>query len=102
MTAPSAEEAGRIGQALVEERLAACVNIIPGTESWYWWEGKVEHAREAALIAKTRMDLREDFTKRVLALHPYSCPCVVFLPMAGGNPAFLEWIVRETRKAAHA
>jgi periplasmic divalent cation tolerance protein len=56
----------------------------------------VDNSQESLLIAKTRADLREALQRRVLELHSYSCPCVVFLPVAGGNPAYLEWIARET------
>lgn len=97
VTAPSAEEALKLGRALVGERLAACANVLPGMESVYWWEGKLAEDSEAVLILKTRADLVEALTERVRALHPYTCPCVVALPIASGNPAFLEWIGEETR-----
>jgi periplasmic divalent cation tolerance protein len=96
ITARDAEEAARIGKILVTERLAACVNILPGMESHYWWEGKVESAHEAVLIAKTRADLREDLLERVRDLHEAKTPCVVFLPVNGGNPDYLDWIAAET------
>jgi periplasmic divalent cation tolerance protein len=99
ITVAGAEEARRIGKTLVAERLAACVNILPRMESWYWWEGKLESAEEAVLLAKTRLDLREPLTQRVLEMHAYQCPCVVFLPLEGGHPAYLEWIRSETRNA---
>lgn len=97
ITAPSAEEALTLGRALVEERLAACANVLPGAVSVYWWEGKLAEEPEAVLILKTRADLVEALTDRVRALHPYTCPCVVALPIAAGNPAFLDWIGAETR-----
>ena len=97
MTAPDREEARRIGRALVEERLAACVNVLDGMNSLYWWEGAVQDDSEAVLIAKTRADLLESLTERVKALHPYSCPCVVALPIVAGNPAYLDWLAGETR-----
>jgi periplasmic divalent cation tolerance protein len=96
VTAPSAEQAKSIGRTLVEERLAACVNILEGMTSFFWWEGKIDEAREAVLIAKTRAPLCDAVVDRVRQLHEYSCPCVVALPLVGGNPAFLEWIARET------
>ena len=96
MTAPDAEEARRIGDALVAERLAACVNIIPGMTSIYRWEDEVRHETECVLIAKTRGELVERATARVRALHSYDCPCVVALPVTGGNPEFLSWISKET------
>ena len=96
ITTRDTEEARRIGKILVTERLAACVNILPGMESHYWWKGKVESAREAVLIAKTRADLREDLLRRVRELHEAETPCVVFLPVTGGNPDYLQWIATET------
>jgi periplasmic divalent cation tolerance protein len=96
MTAADAIEAQRIGDALVAERLAACVNIIPGMTSIYRWEGEIRHEAECVLIAKTRSDLVERVTARVAELHSYDCPCVVALPVAGGNPDFLSWIADET------
>ncbi|GAB4259764.1 MULTISPECIES: divalent-cation tolerance protein CutA [Deferrisoma] len=97
VTVPSREEGLRIGRALVEERLAACANVLPGLTSVYWWEGEVQEDPEAALVLKSRADLVERLTERVRELHPYSCPCVVALPIAAGNPAFLDWIRAETR-----
>ena len=96
ITARDAEEARRIGKILLLERLAACINIIPGMESHYWWEGKMESALEAVLIAKTRADLREALLERVRDLHEAEIPCIVFLPITGGNPDYLEWISSET------
>ena len=85
-----------IGKALVAERLAACVNILPGMESHYWWNGKIEESRETVLIAKTRDDARHALQDRVLAMHSYQTPCVIFLPVTGGNPEYLDWIARES------
>lgn len=96
MTAGTAEEARRIGAALVEERLAACANVLDGMTSVYRWEGEVRHDTEAVLIAKTRRALVERLTERVQEMHSYSCPCVVALPIVGGNAAFLDWIGTET------
>jgi periplasmic divalent cation tolerance protein len=96
ITAPDVEEARRIGKTLVEERLAACVNILPGMESHYWWQGKMESSAEAVLIAKTRASLRDALLERVRGLHSAETPCVVFLPVAGGNPDYLGWLADET------
>jgi periplasmic divalent cation tolerance protein len=82
---------------LVEERLAASVNVLDGTTSIYWWQGKLEQAQEAVLIAKTRAELFPALSARVKQLHSYDCPCVVALPIADGNPDYLAWIVAETR-----
>jgi periplasmic divalent cation tolerance protein len=98
MTAASADEARRIGAALVDENLAACVNVIDGMTSIYRWEGAVRNDSEAVFIAKTRRSLVESVVARVKALHSYTCPCVVALPILDGNPAFLEWIGQETKE----
>lgn len=97
MTASNRDEAGRIGRALVAERLAACANIVDGMQSFYWWQGKLEEGSEAVLIAKTRTALLGRLTARVKALHSYSCPCVVALPIQGGNRDYLDWLAAETR-----
>ena len=99
VTCASPEEAESIGTLLVEKRLAACVNILPGMRSLYWWQGKVERGEEVVLIAKTRDELVESLTEAVNAVHGYEIPCVVCLPITGGNPDFLAWIRDETAGA---
>jgi periplasmic divalent cation tolerance protein len=96
ITAPDVEAARRIGKILLVERLAACVNILPGMESHYWWEGRIESAQEAVLIAKTREGLREAMIERVREAHPSETPCIVFLPVTAGHPDYLDWIASET------
>ena len=96
MTTETEADAERIGRALVGERLAACVNIVPGMRSMYWWDGEVQQSDETVLIAKTREALVARLTERVRELHPYDCPCVISLAIDGGNPAFLDWIDAET------
>ena len=96
MTCENMKEAEDIGTVLVERRLAACVNILPGMKSMYWWEGKVERAEEVGLIAKTRDSLVEELTRAVKVMHGYEVPCVVAFPIVGGNPDFLAWIRNET------
>ena len=96
VTTPSLAEAEAIGRAVVEARLAASVNIVAGVSSLYWWEGAVREADEAMLWMKTRADLVEPLTARIKALHSYACPCVIALPITGGNPAYLAWIDAET------
>jgi periplasmic divalent cation tolerance protein len=96
VTAASEEEAAKLGRALVEEHLAACANVLGAIRSIYWWQGKLEEGAEAALILKTRADLVEKATERLKALHSYSLPCVIALPILGGNPDFLAWIGAET------
>ncbi|MGE0747982.1 MAG: divalent-cation tolerance protein CutA [Rhodospirillales bacterium] len=96
MTASSMEEASRIGRALVEARLVACVNLIDGMRSIYWWQGAVEEGAEVVVIAKTRRDLVDRATALVKSLHGYAVPCVVALPIEAGNPDYLAWIAAET------
>lgn len=100
VTAGSREAALGLGRALVEARLAACANVIPGMRSVYRWRGAIEEADEAVLIVKTRRALVDALTAKVRALHDYDCPCVVALPVIGGNPAFLDWIAAETESEA--
>jgi periplasmic divalent cation tolerance protein len=97
ITTSSTEEALRIGRDVVALRLAACANVLPGVTSVFRWQGEVQEDGETALILKTRSELVEALTKRVKELHSYDCPCVVALPIAGGNPDFLRWIAEETR-----
>jgi periplasmic divalent cation tolerance protein len=98
VTASSKDEAIKIARIVVEERLAACANVFQPITSIYWWEGKMQEEGETSFILKTRAELVEALTQRIRALHSYSCPCVVALPVAAGNPAFLSWIENETRK----
>jgi periplasmic divalent cation tolerance protein len=95
ITCPGLDEARRIGRALVLERIAACVNILPKMESFYWWEGKIEHDQETVLIAKIPEAARDTLQERVLELHPYDTPCILFIPVTGGNPEYLDWLTRE-------
>lgn len=96
ITAKDMSEAESIGKSLVENRLAACVNAIAGMQSMYMWKGEMEKSNEVVLIAKTTEKLKHRLLEQVKATHSYECPCVVFLPVAGGNPDFLKWIDEET------
>ena len=98
-TTSSAAQARRIGKSLVASRLVACVNILSGMNSLYWWEGAVQDGREAVLIAKTRASLAAAVIDKIKSLHTYTVPCIVSLPVAGGNPDFLKWLKDETRTA---
>ncbi|CAN0334638.1 unnamed protein product [Discosporangium mesarthrocarpum] len=97
ITTDGPEEARIIGRALVEARLAACANILDPMTSIFRWDGKVQEGRETVLITKTAAALVDALTEKVRDLHSYDCPCIVALPVDGGNPAFLEWIAAETR-----
>lgn len=99
MTAPTVATADRLAASLVRERLAACVNRLGPMRSVYRWNGRVERAREVALLAKTRADRFEALSDRVRELHPYVTPCIVAWPVERGLPAFLEWVAEESRPA---
>jgi periplasmic divalent cation tolerance protein len=96
-TWPSIVEAERAGRTIVERRLAACVNILPGMISHYWWQGKIERAEEAVMIVKTRASLAEPVRAAVKALHSYTTPAVMVLPVESLDPDYQKWIVEETR-----
>lgn len=97
MTAPTPEEARSIGKKLVSENLAACINIFPNVESIFTWEDEVQSAHEVVFIAKTSEAKVTALTKRVRELHSYDVPCIISIPITGGNPEFLSWIEHETR-----
>ncbi len=92
VTAADADEARRIGRALVEENLAACVNVLPGHTAIYRWEGKLEEGAEGAFLAKTTAGRFEELRSRVRALHSYDLPCIVAFPAETGDPEFLDWV----------
>ena len=96
ITTKDKKEAQEIGRILVEERFAACVNIIDHAESIYWWEGKIEEGCESILIAKTSQEKVPLLTAKVKELSSYSCPCVVSLSIKGGNEEYLRWVRKET------
>jgi periplasmic divalent cation tolerance protein len=96
ITVPSRELAERIARALVEEKLAGCVNIISGVRSIYRWKGKVEAASEVILIAKTRASQFDQLEKRVKQLHSNEVPCIVAWPIEAAHQPYLDWIEKET------
>ncbi len=96
VTAPTAEQATELARALVEERLAACGNVLPGVRSVYRWEGSVREDAEALLVLKTSRARFEALRDRVLALHPYQVPEVLALPVEAGGAAYLAWLAAET------
>ncbi len=99
ITASGMDEAKTVARSLVEARLAACANVIGGVDSFYWWQGKLNEAREVVIIAKTRDDLVEACVAKVRQVHGAELPCVVAVAITGGNPAFLDWITDETTEA---
>jgi periplasmic divalent cation tolerance protein len=98
VTAGSAEEAGRIGRTLVEERLAACANIVPQVRSLYHWEGKLCDEAECLIVFKVRAGDVEAIVRRVQALHSYTVPEVIAVPILAGSPAYLAWLGESTAR----
>ncbi|MDA8138972.1 MAG: divalent-cation tolerance protein CutA [Desulfobacteraceae bacterium] len=92
VTTKNKEEARAIGREVVQSRLAACVNILDQMNSMYFWNDEFQDDQEAVLIAKTTGDKAAALMAAIKAKHSYECPCIVSLPIVGGNPAFLEWI----------
>jgi len=95
-TWPSIVEAEAAGRQIVEKRLAACVNILPGMISHYWWEGKIERAEEAVMLIKTRAALAEKVGAAVKELHAYTTPAIMVLPVESLDAAYHQWIVAES------
>jgi periplasmic divalent cation tolerance protein len=98
-TYPSIVEAERAGRSIVERRLAACVNILPGMVSHYWWQGVVERGEEVVMIIKTRASLVERVCSAVKESHSYATPALVVLPVEHVDQAYLDWLMAETAGA---
>jgi periplasmic divalent cation tolerance protein len=98
VTCPKRTVAERIARTLVSEGHAACVNVVPGLMSTYRWQGKICRDPEVLLIIKTRLPLLQTLTDRVRAMHPYTVPEVIALPLVGGSPAYLAWVEESTRE----
>ena len=99
-TFPDPETALRVGEALVRERLAACVNVLPGMRSVYAWKGAVERGEEAVALIKTRAGLAEPVRAALKAHHPYETPIILFLGGSGGDAGTLAWLLAETAAPA--
>src|SRR4249920_2484454 len=95
-THPSLVEAERIGKAVLDRRLAACVNILPGMISHYWWQGQIERGEEVVMIIKTRASLAEAVRAAVKEMHSYSTPAVLVIPIENVDPDYHAWIISET------
>jgi periplasmic divalent cation tolerance protein len=98
-THPSVVEAERIGRELVEKRLCACVNILPGMVSLYWWQGAIERGEEAVMIIKTRAAFAERVRAAVRQLHSYTTPAILVLPIESVDPDYQEWLLQETEES---
>src|SRR5215831_9181308 len=99
-TYPSVVEAEQAGRAIVERRLAACVNIIPGMISHYWWQGVVERGEEVIMIVKTRASLAEPVHQAVKDMHSYATPAILVIPLESVDQSYLAWIMAETEASA--
>lgn len=99
VTAPDAEVGRRVARKVLEEKLVACVNIVPQIESLYWWEGKIDSSNEVLLVMKTRTGHLGDLEQAVLSEHPYDTPEFVALPITAGSEKYLSWIADSTRAA---
>jgi periplasmic divalent cation tolerance protein len=98
-TYPSIVEAEQSGRALVERRLCACVNILPGMVSMYWWQGAIERGEEVVMIIKTRAALAEKVRAAVKDMHSYTTPAILVLPTEAVDPNYHAWIMAETEAA---
>jgi periplasmic divalent cation tolerance protein len=96
ITTATEAEAGRIADALIQEKLAACVTILPGARSLYRWEGEICNESEVVMMVKTRMQKFEGLKQLVRTLNSYSCPCIVATPITTGYQPYLDWLKTET------
>jgi len=97
ITIDTKEEAQRIAKVLLEQRKAACVNIIPGVSSLFWWEDKLDSAQESLLIVKTKASVLNEVIRLVKEIHSYDVPEIIAMPIVGGNQDYLEWIGKEVK-----
>lgn len=98
---PDAATGDAIARNLVEHKLAACVNCLPGVKSIYQWQGKVEQASEVTLLIKTTRSRYAELEAAIKSMHPYQVPEIIALPLACGWPPYLDWIVKETKRDLH-
>ena len=98
VTAKDYDQATKISQSLVDQKLIACANIISGVKSLFWWEGKVDEANEVLLILKTKKSLFKKIEKAVKALHSYEVPEIIALPIIEGHKPYLKWVNESTKE----
>jgi periplasmic divalent cation tolerance protein len=96
ITVADEEEARLISRVLLKQRKVACINIIPGVNSLFWWQEKIDSAEESLLVIKTRSVLLNEIIQLVKEIHSYDVPEIIALPIIGGNRDYLEWIDNET------
>ena len=99
---PDTETGQALARALVEKGLVACVNLLPGVQSVYRWQGQVEQATETTLLIKTALSRYDEVEQQIRAAHPYDQPEILCLPVQAGRPAYLEWVARESGKELNA
>lgn len=97
MTASSIEEADLISNSLLEKKLIACSNIISDMKSTFWWNGNIQKENEVLIIAKSTKALLDDIVAEVKSIHSYDVPEILAIPILGGNPDYLDWIIEETK-----
>ena len=97
VTTANTDEAQRISEALLNQRKAACINIVPKVSSLFWWEDRLDSAQESLLIIKTRASQTDDIVKLVKELHSYDIPEIIAMPIVGGNQDYLDWISKEVK-----
>lgn len=97
VSAGSKEEAERISTGLLKEKLAACVNIVKGADSHFWWQGRLDKAKETLLIIKTKKSLFARLIKKVKALHSYEVPEIIAFPVIAGYKPYLDWVDESTK-----
>jgi periplasmic divalent cation tolerance protein len=95
-TFPDVDTALSIGEALVQDRLIACINVLPGMKSVYAWQGAIEQGQETVAILKTRKGLQEKVHQALKVRHPYETPVILFIEPTGGDAETLAWLTRET------
>jgi len=98
ITTGTDEEAHKVAEALLKNRHAACVNIVPRISSLFWWQDKLDSAQESLLIVKSKASLLSEIVRLVKEVHSYDVPEVIALPIIGGNPDYLEWISKEVKQ----
>ena len=99
ITVPSKDVGRQVARALLDQRLAACVNLVPGVSSLYIWEGQIQDDEEVLLVAKTRGDLFAGLASAVRAVHPYAVPEIIALPVVAGSQDYLDWIKNTTDRS---
>ena len=98
ITTGTDEEAQEVAKALLNNRLAACVNIVPKINSLFWWRSKLDSAQESLLIVKSKASLVSEIVRLVKEVHSYETPEIIALPIIGGNPDYLDWIDKESKQ----